>query len=145
MVTKGDAQTNQIILRKQITTAGGVLRTSSSGDNLLIPLDGMIGFEIQLVALETTGRFNYATFITVFGAAKNIGGTPTMIGTWDYYARSAGGGGPSVLEDSSNIHSIQSINVSGTGASSYLIIEVNNNTQETSNFVAYVRYTQTLF
>ena len=98
----------------------------------------MIGFEIQLVALETQGTF-YSTFITVIGAASNISGTPAMVGSGTGYTYIT------TNEDSPGTHVLHNITTGGSGAGAYLNIEVFNNSNYKSKFVAYVRYTQTLF
>ena len=90
---------------------------------------------MQLVALEVSGAFN-ASFFTAIGAAKNINGSPSLItGAFTYI---------SGTEDTPNTHQILSIGVGGGGSGAYLSIEVKTNGGK-SNFVAYVRYTQTLF
>ena len=77
------------------------------------------------------------------GAAKNIGGSPAIVGVSTLITISEDtpgthvicpGGGPPVL-------------VGGSGASSYIYMEVKNNSTigMAAKFVAYVRYTQTLF
>lgn len=163
---KGDAQTNQIILKAQVagvarpgvpTTAELFSELGTSITGLKIPVYGVIGFEIQLVAMEVS-QDHLSTFITALGSAKNVyvsGGqtVPSMIG-WDYYSTPQFNGTHSYtpnisifdeIPTNTPLHSINNISVAGTGTSAYLKIEVDNYSNAASNFVAYVRYTQTIF
>jgi hypothetical protein len=152
---KGDAQTNQIILKASVSSGSVGELYSELGSNisgLLIPVNGVIGFEMQLVAMEVSGDHR-STFTTLLGTAKNTAASPQLIG-WDYYSTPDFNGthsntpNISIFEQNTQnvIHTINNISVSGTGTSSYLKIEVEvDRDAEPSNFVAYVRYTQTIF
>ena len=146
ILVQGDAQTNQIILKANINPgAAGILAfTDTTGSNrLLIPVDGVIAFEIHIVVLEYPNN-NNASFFKVMGAAKNIGGTPAIVGTSTLIT---------ISEDSPGLHQINPggtvfppVLVGGSGSASYIYMEIKNaSNTDKAKFVAYVRYTQTLF
>jgi len=137
--TQGDAQTSQIILKANVNPGSGTLQhpDASGSSQLYIPINGVIAFEIHIVVLEYIGG-NNASFFKVEGAAKNIGGSPAIVGTTTTII---------ISEDTPGTHQIINVLTGGSGVSSYLKIEVKNNSTigMPAKFVAYVRYTQTLF
>ena len=149
---QGDAQTNQIIL-KAIVGAGGAsaVLTSDSGGGaqIQIPvgtaLAGVISFRVQLVAMENSAN-SYVSHLVYEGIAKVTAGSSTLV---------SGPVGTNPVEENPGLHDLI-FSTTGSGASgAYLVIEAVNKSGtggpfggppgRPAKFVAYVRYTQTIF
>jgi hypothetical protein len=131
ITTKADAQSNQIIIKKLVPSGTHTLYSNNAGTaEIIIPAKGMISFSIQLAALEN-GAGN-GTYLHAYGAAKDNGGGGAIIGTVTYIT---------IAEDTAGLHSM-AVTCPGGGI---LRIQGRNNSQVSTNFVCFVRYTQTLF